>query len=357
MLGRRRVNCSREISVNPGNLALWLMVNLLALFTVSAAAQDSINLVGAGGSVTLPLFEKWGQGFNRINHSVRMQYQSMATAEGIKLIYGSQAELGKSDFSAGEIILTEKERREGNLIQLPVVTIAIVPCYNLPNQPQLKFTGELLAQIYLGHVKSWNAPQIAKLNPGVALPSITIKVVYRPAGTGSNFIFTDFLSKVSPEFRSRIGHTASPKWPVGESAEHSSNVVAKITGEIGSLGYVELQYAQGAGLSTGLVQNAAGKFVQASDASINAACRSIQAPEWNRFSASLTNAPGADSFPIASFSWIYLRADSPASKRKAALISLLQFIYTNGQQVLSEQGYAALPPPLLDRIKTRIATL
>lgn len=353
----RCATCAADSSAAARNVGVWLVLSLGLFLRLPATAQDSVSIVGAGGSVTLPLFKTWAQDFNKINRSAQMQYQAMGTVEALKLIYGTPNEIGKADFSGGEVILSEKERTEGKLIQLPLVTIAIVPLYNLPNQPQLKFSGDLLAQIYLGHVKNWNAPQIAKLNPGVVLPAIPIKVIHRTPGKGSSFIFTDFLSKVSAEFRNQIGRSPSPNWPVGDSAERSSDMVDKVRDEIGALGYVELQYALTSKLPIGLVQNAAGNFVKASDATINAACKSMEAPQWNDFAMSLTNAPGADSFPIISFSWIYLRSGSPASKRKEVLISVLRFIYTDGQQVVSEQGYAALPPQLLDKIRTKLRTL
>lgn len=353
----RSGTCAADVGGRARNIGLSLVLSLVLLFGLPAMAQDSVSIVGTGGSLTLPLFTKWAQDFNKINPSVQMQYQSMGSVEALQLIYASPNEVGKSDFSAGEVMLNEKDHKEGNLTELPVVTIAIVPFYNLPNHPQLKFSGELLAQIYLGNVKEWNAPQIAKLNPGIALPAMPIKVIHRAPGKGSSFILTDFLSKVSPEFRSKIGRSPSPNWPVGESAERSGDMVETVKSEAGALGYVELEYALTSNLPIGLVQNAAGKFVKASDASINAACESIEAPQWNKFATSLTNAPGADSFPITSFSWIYVRASSPPSKRKTALVSLLRFIYTDGQKIVPERGYVQLSPQLLDKIRLKLGTL
>jgi phosphate transport system substrate-binding protein len=336
----------------------WLVLFVLTcVFTLPCLAQVSISLVGAGSTVPLPLYNKWGQEFNKINRSVQMQYQPLGTSEGIKLISGSKEELGKTDFSAGEIILTEKQRIEDGLIELPAVIIGIVPVYNLPGNPELKFSGEVLGQIYLGHIKTWNAPQIAKLNPGVSLPALPIKVIYRPGGKGTNYVFTDFLSKTSADFRSEIGRSASPNWPVGAPAERSSDMVDKIKNESGSIGYVELQYALAANLARGMVQNRAGKFVRASDASINAACRAVEAPEWNKFSASMTDAPGADSYPITSFSWLYLRSVSGDPRRRAALVTLLNWIYTSGQQIADQQGYSELPPQFLDKVRAKVNSL
>jgi phosphate transport system substrate-binding protein len=330
---------------------------LMATLTLSTLGQDSVLLVGAGSTVPLPLYNKWAQEFNKVSHTVQMQYQPLGTSEGIKLITGSKEELGKTDFSAGEVLLTEKEREDGHLLELPAVIIAIVPVYNLPGNPELKFSGELLAQIFLGHVKNWNSPQIARLNPGVSLPALPIKVVYRPGGKGTNYVLTDFLSKTSTDFRAGIGRSASPKWPVGEPAERSSDMVDKVTAESGAIGYVELQYAQAAGLPAGRVQNASGNFVKGSDQTIVAACRAIEAPGWNKFAASLTYAPGADSFPITSFSWLYLRTTSTDARRRASLVTLLNWIFSSGQKIARQLGYSQLPPQLLDSIRMRVSSL
>lgn len=348
---------NRASNLRPGSLLWPSIIALGCLLSVSGLAQSSVSLVGAGSTVPLPLYSKWGQEFNKINRSVQMQYQPLGTSEGIKLISGSKEELGKTDFSAGEVMLTERERAGSGLIELPAVIIAIVPVYNLPGNLQLKFSGEVLAQIFLGHIKTWNAPQIAKLNPGVALPPLPVKIVYRPEGKGTNYVLTDFLSKTSPEFRSRIGRTASPNWPVGTPAERSSDMVDKVKAESGSIGYVELQYALSSNLSYGEVQNLSGKFVKASEATINAACRAVEAPEWNRFAATMTEAAGPDSYPITSFTWLYLRSASADPRRRAALVTLLNWIYSNGQQIAGQLGYSELPPQLLDHVRARVNAL
>jgi phosphate transport system substrate-binding protein len=215
----------------------------------------------------------------------------------------------------------------------------------------------VLAEIFLGNVKMWNAPQIAKLNPDVALPSLSIQVVNRPAGKGSNYVFTDFLSKVSSKFRTQVGVSPSPKWPIGEPAERSSDMADKVKNSPGSIGYVEYQYALKNGISQAAVLNASGKFVTASTDNMTAACKSAEAPRWNNFSASLANASGADSFPITSFTWIYLRAKSTDSARGATFIDFLNWIYTDGQRFAAQEGYAELPPQLLAAVRTKVKDL
>jgi len=241
---------------------------------------------------------------------------------------------------------------------LPVVLIGIVPIYNLPTVHQdIRLSGEVLAEIFLGDMKTWNAPQIAKLNPGVNLPNLPIQVVNRPAGKGSNYVFTDFLSKASSRFRNQVGVSASPKWPVGASAERSSDMADKVKNSPGSIGYVEFQYAVKNGLAQAAVLNPAGQFVKASKQSITAACSGMEAPRWNNFSSSLSNAPGVASFPISSFSWVYLRTKSADSVRAAELGNFLDWVYTEGQQFAGQEGYSELPSPLLSAVRSKVKDL
>jgi phosphate transport system substrate-binding protein len=310
-------------------------------------------LVGSGSSVPAPLYNRWAQEYGKHNPKVQVRYVPIGTSEGIK-----QISHGAGDFGAGEARLTEKEKKDGDLIELPAVLIGIVPIYNLPEiHQQLRLSGEVLAEIFQGEIKTWDAPPIAKLNPDVTLPNLRIQVINRPGGKGSNYVFTDFLSKTSSKFRSQIGVNASPNWPVGTPAERSSDMADKVKGETGTIGFVELQYALKANLPTVAVLNPAGKFVRASAESIAAACEAVEAPRWNSFSASLTNAPGAESFPIASFTWIYLRSQSSDASRTAALRNLLDWIYTDGQHFAAQEGYSELPPPLVVAVRQKVKEL
>jgi phosphate transport system substrate-binding protein len=329
---------------------------LLALFVVmlcaiATSAQNSIVLVGSGSSVPAPLYNRWTQEYHK--STAQMRYLPIGTGEGIK-----QISHGAGDFAAGEAQLTEKERKEDGLVELPVVLIGIVPIYNLPDVHQeLRLSGEVLAEIYLGEVKTWNAPQIAKLNPDVTLPNLPIQVINRPAGKGSNYVFTDFLSKTSSRFRSQIGVTSSPKWPFGEPAERSADMADKVKSIHGSIGFVEYQYAVKGNIHQAAVLNPSGKFVKASTESIAAACQAAEAPKWNNFSASLTNMSGPDSFPISSFTWIYLRTQSSDAARVAAMSDLLNWMYSDGQQFAGQEGYAELPAPLLAAVRKKVQEL
>jgi phosphate transport system substrate-binding protein len=329
------------------------LCSILGVSSIPAQAQNATVLVGSGSSVPAPLYNRWAQEFARHNQSIQMRYVPIGTTEGIK-----QISHGAGDFGAGEALLTTAERSEGDLIALPAVLIGIVPIYNLPDvHAELRLSGEVLAQIFLGDVKMWDAPAIAKLNPDVNLPHIRIQVVNRPAGKGSNYVFTDFLSKVSSKFRSQIGVNASPDWPVGTPAERSSDMVDKVKSEPGAIGFVESQYAAKAKLPQVAVLNSAGKFVKASAESIASACEAVEAPRWNSFATSLTNASGANSYPITSFTWVYLRTRSSDSTRSAALHDFLAWMYTDGQQYAAQEGYSELPPALLATVRKKLQDL
>jgi phosphate transport system substrate-binding protein len=329
------------------------LCGILGLCSTPAQAQNSLVLVGSGSSVPAPLYNRWAQEFAKNHQSIQVRYVPIGTSEGIK-----QIARGAGDFGAGEALLTSTERSEGSLFALPAVLIGIVPVYNLPDVHQdLRLSGEVLAEIFMGEVKMWDAPAIAKLNPDVTFPHLRIQVVNRPVGKGSNYVFTDFLSKVSSKFRTQIGVTASPDWSVGIPAERSSDMVEKVKNDSGAIGFVESQYAVKANLSQVAVLNASGKFVKASQETIAAACQAVEAPKWNNFAASLTNASGADSFPITSFTWVYLRTQSPDSVRGAALRDLLDWIYSDGQQFAAQEGYSELPPQLLAAVRKRVKDL
>jgi phosphate transport system substrate-binding protein len=336
-----------------GGFALTTSLVLTGLHRATALAQDALVLVGSGSSVPAPLYVKWSQVYNKRNPAIQMRYLPIGTSEGIK-----QISHGSGDFGAGEVPLTSRERTEANLTELPTVLIGIVPYYNLPAvQRELRFTGELLAEIYLGEVKRWNDPQITKLNPEAALPNLAIKIFYRPGGKGTNYVFTEFLSKTNSKFRSRIGVSPSPNWPVGTPAERSSDMADKVKEEAGAIGYGELQYALTENIAYGSVLNPARKYVKASPETIAAACRSVEAPGWDKLAASLINAPSEDAYPITSFTWLYLRNSSSEPRRAAALENLLSWMYSDGQQLSQQEGYYELPQPLLAKVRAKVSSL
>ncbi|HEY6306771.1 MAG TPA: phosphate ABC transporter substrate-binding protein PstS [Candidatus Angelobacter sp.] len=333
--------------------AAWILLLFsVCLCGVPGFGQDVITLVGSGGSSPVPVYRLWRTEYNKRQPKLQMDYVVLGTSESI-----AQISKGNGDFGAGDTPLPPEERASGELLEVPIMVIGLVPIYNLPGvRQELRFSGKLLAQIFLGDVKTWNAPEIAQLNPQVPLPNLPIKVVYRTPGKGTNYIFTEFLSKASPRFKEKIGRSISPKWPVGVPAERSSDIADKVKGQAGAIGYAELQYARENNISYGMVQNADGKFVEATPDSLLAACRAAESPGWDKFGASLTNAPGADSYPLTSFSWIYVRSVAAHPARKAALEDLLNWLLSDGQQLVPA-GYSKLPAPLATNIKAKVSSL
>lgn len=319
----------------------------------SARAQGALVLVGSGSTVPAPLVSKWTEAYNRRGANAQIRYVASGTDEGITAISH-----GSGDFAMGEVPLTGQQHLKSGLVPIPAVVIGIVPIYNLPGNPaDLRFSGEVLADVFLGRIKNWNSPIVGKLNPGIKFPDLAIKVINRPPGKGSNYIFTEYLSKVSPRFRSEVGVSASPKWPVGKPAARSSEMVESVMSQMGAIGYVEAQYAIQSRIPFGLVLNPFGNFVKASAESLTEACRAVEAPAFDKFSASLTNAPGERSFPITSFDWFYLRRDEDDAKRAAALEEFLDWAFSDGQQIAAEAGYADLPVPLRAKISARLRNL
>src|SRR5581483_7721819 len=319
----------------------------------TATAQGALILVGSGSTVPAPLVSKWTEVYNGQAANVRIRYVASGTDEGITAISH-----GSGDFAMGEVPLTGQQHLKSGLVPIPAVVIGIVPIYNLPGNPaDLRFSGEVLADIFLGRIKNWHSPVLEKLNPRVKFPDLAIKVINRPPGKGSNYIFTEYLSKVSPRFRNQIGVSASPKWPAGKPAARSSEMVETVMSEMGAIGYVEAQYAIESRIPFGLVLNASGNFVKASAESLTEACREVEAPEFDNFSASLTNAHGEHSFPITSFDWFYLRKNANDLKRMAALEEFLDWAFSDGQQIAAEAGYADLPVPLRAKISARLRNL
>ena len=340
---RRNTNWSKKF--------LIVFISCLCLMAFAAEPQG-IVLVGAGSSVPLPLYHKWADLYNQNSSTVQLQYLPLGTIEGI-----TQITHGTSDFGAGEVPLTVEQRRLGDLTELPVVLIGIVPIYNVPKIQNLRLSGDVLAQVYLGHISQWNDPAIMRLNPGTLLPNLPIRVIYRPGGKGSNYVFTEYLSKVNAKFRDQIGRSASPKWPVGQPAERSSDMADKVQSTPGALGYVELQYADDNQIPHASVQNANGKFVHATAASITAACSAVEAPSWDKLAVSLTNPPGAESYPISSFTFLYVRPSARDQRRTAALVGLLNWAYSDGQIIAIQEGYSDLPKQLLVKVLARVNTM
>ena len=311
-----------------------------------AQAQTSITLVATGSSLPEPLYIAWGDAYHAQHQETQFRYLPEGTAESARKILAGVGDLGGGDAPTSD---AERKHAVTPVLELPTVLIGIAIVYNLPNSPgELRLSGPVLADIFLGKVKSWNDPAIVKLNPAMKLSAQPIQVVHRTDGKGANYILSDFLSKLSPEFLSKLGRGDSPKWPVGISAARSQDMAEKVRATSGSIGYTEANLAVTASLRMARIKNLAGEFVAPSTKSISAAAIEAKVPD--DFRASLTNAPGKDSYPIASFTWLYVPLKSNDPERGRAVAAYVRWVYAEGQQIAQEKGYATLP----DRLRTKV---
>ena len=308
--------------------------------STAAAAQERTVIVGSGSNVPIHLYQAWTSEFNANNDRVQVRYLPLGTSQSIR-----QISQGIGDFGGGEILLTDEQMHGSkvSLIAIPMVLVGIVPIYNLPGNPELNFSGGLLAQIYLGIVKNWKDPRITKLNPTIELPDLPIRVVHRSPGKGSNYVFTDFLSKKNAQFRAEVGKSPSPHWPVGLEADRGEDMVEKVASTPGAIGYVDLSFVHKLNFGYGRVENATGHFVKATPASIAAACVALEDSLPLDFRLDMTAAPGEDSYPMASFTWVYVPSSSISSARTSALKQFLNWSLQDGQKDARNLGYAPLP--------------
>jgi phosphate transport system substrate-binding protein len=331
------------------DLAKQLVVRLLAAIQESAQpatsgetsqATTKATLKGAGATFPAPLYQSWFQQFEESHPGVSVGYDAVGSAEGIRLL-----KLGRVDFGASEIPSTDdsaSENRRGYKY-IPMVVGAVVPIYNIEGlRRRLNFTPEILAAIYLGKLKKWNDAKIRKANPGATLPDAEIAVVHRSDGSGTTFVWSDYLSKVSPEWKTSVGHGDTVRWPIGAGAEHNEGVASTVQQTPNSIGYVEFIYAIQHELSFGVVRNAAGEFIKADLASVAAAARDPQSTNQST-ALSITNSPAKDAYPIATYTWLLLPERTENKDKRGALDELARWMLTSGQKSCSALGYVPLP--------------
>jgi phosphate transport system substrate-binding protein len=312
--------------------------------TAAPAASGQIN--GAGATFPNPIYSKWVFEYNKAHPDVRINYQSLGSGAGIRQLTSRTVFFGASDQPMKDEQLAAAP---GRILHFPTVLGAVVPIYNLEGIAQpLKFTGPLLADIVLGKVKKWNDPALVKNNPGVTLPGTDITFVHRSDGSGTTFIFADYLGKASPEFKSAVGVDSSLKWPVGVGGKGNEGVAGMVRQTPGSLGYVELVYAVQNKIAVGSVQNSAGSFVTPTVDSVTAAAAGAAANMPADFRVSITNAPGAEAYPISSFTWLLLYEDPQDKGQGHQMKEFLRWALTDGQKMAPELGYARLPQPVVD---------
>lgn len=338
----------RFVRVVCGLLALSLTAT-----TPCGYAQAPIALVTTGSSLPEPLYVAWGDEYHKLHPSIQLRYLPEGTGNSAQKILA-----GVGDMGGGDAPIPDKQLKDALvlILQLPSVLIGIAIVYNLPDTPgELRLSGPVLADVFLGKIKSWNDPAIAKLNPEMKLPVRPIQVIHRTDGKGSNYILSDFLAKVSPEFLAKAGRGESPKWPVGASAGRSQDMADKVRSTSEAIGYTEVNLAQKASLRMARIKNAAGEFVKPSEKTIAAAA--LEAKIADDFRVSLTNFGGKESYPISSFTWFYVPAKAKDLERGRAVADYLKWVYGDGQKIAAEQGYATLPGELLAKVAAKAATI
>ncbi|MCA1562316.1 MAG: phosphate ABC transporter substrate-binding protein PstS [Acidobacteria bacterium] len=313
----------------------------------AGSARGAAQITGAGATFPNPLYSKWFSDYNKLHPNVEINYQSQGSGAGIRQLISRTVFFGATD---GPMTDEQLKAASDRILHFPTVLGAVVPVYNLPNfSGEMKVSGPVLAEIILGNIKKWNDPALAKLNPGVTLPATDITVVHRSDGSGTTFIWVDYLSKVSPAFKSKVGVDTSVSWPVGVGGKGNEGVAGLVRQTPGALGYVESIYAQQNKIAYAAVENSAGAFVKASVDSVTAAAAGAAAQLPDDFRVSITNAPGADAYPIASFTWILLYENPENKAHATVMVDFLKWALTDGQASARELGYAALPRAVVDK--------
>jgi phosphate transport system substrate-binding protein len=329
------------------------VIRRIALLCVVLAApafgQTTVN--GAGATFPNPMYQKWFSEYHKTHPDIQFNYQSIGSGGGIRQVLAQTVDFGASD---GPMTDEQLSQAKTKILHIPTVMGAVVPAYNVPGvSGELKFTPEVLAGIFLGKITTWNDPAITKANPGVSLPNQSIIVVHRSDGSGTTYIFTDYLSKVSSEWQNGPGKGTSVKWPVGLGGKGNEGVAGMIRQMQGGIGYIELIYAVQNKIDYGSVKNAGGAFVKASLESVTAAAASVKSMPAD-FRVSITNAPGKDAYPISSFTWLLIPEKSKEAAKGKILADFLTWMVDDGQKMTADLTYAPLPGSVAEKVKGTI---
>ena len=316
-----------------------------------ALAQGGLLINGAGATFPYPLYSKWFNEYNKLFPSLKFNYQSIGSGGGIKQITEKTVDFGASDAPLSD----EELAKAPGLLNLPTVLGSVVVAYNLPGVPSLNLSGSALAGIFLGTVTKWNDSGIVKSNPGIKLPDMAIGVAARSDGSGTNYVFTDYLAKVSPDFKAKVGVGKSVKWPVGLGGKGNEGVTGLVKASPGFIGYLELAYAIQNQLTVAAIQNADGAFVKPTIEATSAAAVGVSVPD--DFRVSITNAPGKAAYPIASFTYLLVYKDQTNKEKGPAVIDFLKWAVTDGEKFAAPLYYAPLPAAIQTKVLAKIATL
>lgn len=330
-----------------------LKLMVCALLLCIAASAQSLN--GAGATFPNPIYQKWFTEYSNAHKGVQINYQSLGSGAGIRQLIAGTVDFGASD---GPMTDEQLSQAQGKVLHIPTVLGAVVPAYNIPGVKQeIKFTPEILAEIFLGRLNNWDDPRIAAANPGVHFPKKEIIVVHRADGSGTTYIFTDYLSKISGEWNSKVGRNTSVKWPVGLAGKGNEGVAGQIRQMEGSIGYIELIYAVQNNISYGLVRNKSGNFIKASLDSVTAAASAAAANMPADYRVSITDPNGKNAYPIASFTWLLIPQQSRDGNKGRVLRDFCDWMLKDGQSEVGALSYAPLPKEVVKKIKATVATI
>jgi phosphate transport system substrate-binding protein len=323
--------------------------------TTDSASGSQVLINGAGATFPYPIYSKWFDEYHKKLPGIQINYQSIGSGGGIRQVLE-----GTVDFGASDQPMTDEQLQKAKtkILHFPTVLGAVVPAYNIAGVNQsLVFTAEALAGIFLGKIKQWNDAEIAKANPGVTLPAKDIVVVHRSDGSGTTYVWTDYLSKVSTEWKSKVGANTSVNWPVGLGGKGNEGVTGLVKQTPNSLGYVELIYAIQNKIAYGKVKNAAGNIVEPNLMSVTAAAAGASAQMPEDFRVSITNAPGENAYPISSFTWLLVPVKIENQAKKQAITQFLEWMLVDGQGLAEDLGYARLPAEVIAMEKKTIGAI
>ncbi|MBI3850041.1 MAG: phosphate ABC transporter substrate-binding protein PstS [Verrucomicrobia bacterium] len=337
--------------MNKNLLIKYLLTAVLFCGAVLASsAQMLIN--GAGATFPYPIYSKWFDEYAKVDPSARFNYQSIGSGGGQKQILAETVDFGASD---GPMSDDNLSKAPGKILHLPTVAGAVVVTYNLPGNPKLKLDGTTLADMFLGKITKWNDKRIAELNSGVKLPNVDLIVVHRSDGSGTSYIFTDYLSSVSSSWEKKVGRNTSVKWPVGLGAKGNEGVAGQVKQLPGTIGYVELAYAHQNKLPFADLKNAAGNFVMPSLDSVTEALATANIPDDFRFS--MVNPPGEKAYPIAGATWLLVYQQQKDAAKGKKLVEFLNWAMTKGEGMAAALDYASLPEKVQQRVLEKIKTI
>jgi phosphate transport system substrate-binding protein len=320
-----------------------------------SGSGGDVRLTGAGATFPKPLYEKWAADYSNVKSNVKINYQGIGSGGGIKQITEKTVDFGATD---GPMTDDQLKKAPGPILHIPTVLGAVVPIYNVKSvSKELTFSGPVLADLFLGNITKWNDPRLVELNPDAGLPDKAVNVVHRSDGSGTSFIWTDYLAKVSKEWEAGPGRSTTVNWPVGRGAKGNDGVAADVKQNDGSLGYVELIYAANNNISYGSVKNAAGKTVRASEETVSAAAASIDPASAGDLRVSITNATGDNAYPVSSLTWILAYLEQPDAAKGKALVEFLWWATHDGQAAAAPLHYAPLPKTLVPLVEAKLKSI